>query len=492
MKAMVTQTFGARVDGVDWIDRGICAYLALPLLLFCLWFTTPVATALLLLSVYGIYRALRGGAARPKGLSARWLMVISALSFAWIAIAGVGHFFYANADWVIRDAVLHDLSIAHWPTTYTGPDASTFLLRAPIGYFLPAGAFGQLAGPVAADFALYLWTVLGWGLMLAAALRLFETTAQRILCLVVLVGFGGMDLLGHLWATGQVPPIGGHLEWWAQVIQYSSNTTLLFWAPNHAMPAWLGAMLILRHWRQPALAVLTPLLAAAIPLWSPLAAIGLFPFFLFGLDWRRDLKQLFSPHSCLPFLPVALAIALYLGMDAASVRHGWQLEFFPSVSALAYYWVVFCLLEFGFLALVLARLAPLDQPLRIALIVLCLLPLYSFGPGNDLAMRASIPALTVLALATVKPLADKRGTPWHGLLVLVLVIGALGAIQEPLRTFSRPRWEPNMQTLPWATHPNASPELQFPVHYVAPADPRGIQSLMRRPTPIDVSAQDGT
>ena len=146
----------ASAHGLDWIDRSICAYLVLPLLLFCLWFTTPVATALLALSVYGIYRALRRGEAGATGIPPRWLFAIAALSFGWVAIAGVGHFFYANADWVIRDAVLHDLSIASWPTTYAGPDSSSFILRAPIAYFLPAGALGQLAGPVAADFALYL------------------------------------------------------------------------------------------------------------------------------------------------------------------------------------------------------------------------------------------------------------------------------------------------------------------------------------------------
>jgi hypothetical protein len=490
---MARQPLAASGHELDWIDRSICAYLVLPLLLFCLWFTPPVAGVLLMLAGYGVYRILCRGDGRPAGISTRWLLAVFALSFGWIALAGVGHFFYANADWVMRDAVLHDLSVAPWPARYSAPDSSIFILRAPIGYFLPAAAFGRAAGPEAADAALYLWTVLGWGLMLAAALRLFDTRAQRILCLLVLVGFGGMDLLGYLWAHRAAPPIGGHIEWWAQVIQYSSNTTLLFWAPNHALPAWLGAILILHHWRQPALALVTPLLAASIPLWSPLAAIGLFPFFLFGLAWRRDFKDLFSLHSCFPFLPIAVAIALYLGMDAGSVRHGWQIENFPSTMSFAYYLVLFCLLEFGVLALVLARLGPLDPPLRIALVVLCLLPLYSFGPGNDLAMRSSIPALTVLALATVKPLALNRGTLWHGLLVLVLVIGALGAAQEPLRTLSRPRWEPKMQTLPRATPPNAhSAELQFPVHYLAPANSDGIQMLMRKSTPIDVSREGGT
>ena len=477
--------------GLDWVDRAICGYLALPVLLFCLWFRTPVAVALLVFAAYGTCRALADRDTRPANLSLRWLAAIFVLSLGWIAIAGVGHFFYANADWLVRDAVLRDLSVAGWPARYAGADGSIFLLRAPVGYFLPAAAFGHAIGPGAADSALYLWTVLGWGLMLAAATRMFDRRVERVLALLVLIAFGGMDVLGHAWATGQLPPIGGHIEWWARVIQYSSNTTLLFWAPNHALPAWLGIVLILRHWRQPALAVVTPLLAASIPLWSPLAAIGLAPFFLFGLDWRRDFRRLWSPQSSLPFLPVAAAIALYLGMDAESVRHSWQIELFPDQASFVHYLVLFCLLEFGLLALVLSRLVPLDPPLRVALAVLCLLPLYSFGPGNDLAMRSSVPALAVLALACVRPLAGSRGV-WHVMLGLVLAVGALGSVQEPLRTLARPSWSPRTATLPEALAANSGqPAPQFSPHYLAPAASSGIQRLLRAPRPIDPTLRRG-
>ena len=115
----------ASAQGLDWIDRAICGYLILPLALFCLWFVTPVAAVLLALVAFGSWRALRGGNASQAGLSGRWLLVILGLSLLWVALAGVGHFFYSNADWVTRDAVLHDLSLSGWPTTYLWQDATT-------------------------------------------------------------------------------------------------------------------------------------------------------------------------------------------------------------------------------------------------------------------------------------------------------------------------------------------------------------------------------
>lgn len=477
---------------LDWLDRAICIYLLLPALLFCLWFATPFAALLLSLVGYGSYRALVGGKSPGLvGIRWTWLVAILALSMVWTAIAGVGHLFYANADWVMRDAVLHDLAASGWPPSYTDGNGTPLLLRAPVGYYLPAALIGWLAGMEAANIGIYLWTALGFALFLASACRLFESGKQRVACLLVLALFGGMDLLGYLWAERRPPELGEHIEWWMPYIQYSSQTTLLFWVPNHALPAWLGTLLVLRHWRQPALARITPLLATVIPLWSPLAAIGLFPFFLLGLAWRRDAKLLFSPITCLLFVPAACLIALYLGMGAATVPHGWMHQLSPSIDAFAFRYVLFCLFEFGMLALILARVTQFDLPLRIAIAVLALLPFYFYGPGNDLAMRASIPALLVLGLATVRPLAERPVNLWQILLVLVLGIGAIGALQEPARALLHPAWKAQDQSLPEAAGMMSSDGgLAFPPHYFAQPDSRVLQRLLRKPPAVEPAAVD--
>ena len=490
MSAMIRQP-AAGVRGLDWLDKASCIYLLLPLFLFCLWFTTSFALLLFTLTGYGGYRALCDGKREQAGREWWWIAAICALSVGWVAIAGVGHFFHANTDWIIRDATLHDLVVAGWPPSYTREDGASLILRAPTGYYLPPAAIGHLLGLDAANIAMYLWTTLGFALFLTSACRLFATGTQRATCLLLLLLFGGMDLLGYTVRAGHPPALGEIVEWWLQIIQYPSNAYLMAWVPNHALPAWLGIVLILRHWRQPTLAKVTPLLSAAIPLWSPLAAIGLFPFFLLGLAWRRDARILFSLHSCLPFLLPALAISSYLGLDAGTIGHGWLPPRFVSMGEFLFFYASFCLIEFGVLALLLSRLATFTTPLRIAIAVLCLLPLYWYGVYNDMATRSSIPALTVLALACVEPLTEQKRSLWQTLLLVVLGIGMLGALQEPTRGLTGPRWERLDHSLPDATMaeyakvPSKHDQVptRFPAHYFAHPSEQGTNRFLRNAAP---------
>ncbi|TXH16614.1 MAG: hypothetical protein E6R00_05725 [Gammaproteobacteria bacterium] len=468
---------------LDWLDRAICIYLLLPAFLFCLWYTTPFAVLLLILIGYGAYRALSsGGKGKPIGIPWPWLVAICALSLAWTAVSGVGHFFHSNTDWLIRDAVLHDLTSTGWPPSYTDDDGASLILRAPVGYYLPSAAIGQLWGLEAANFSLYLWTALGFALFLATACRLFKTHTQRVACVLLMLLFGGMDMIGYTARAGHPPGLGENVEWWFQIIQYPSNSYLIAWVPNHTLPAWLGIIMILRFWGLPGLSRITPLLSVAIPLWSPLAAIGLFPFFLFALAWRKDFRILFSPHTCLPFLLPALAIASYLGMDAGTIPHLWLIQLFPSTGEFLHFYVLFCLLEFGLLALILSRLTTFTTATRIAVVVLCLLPIYAYGPYNDLAMRSSIPALSILALTCIEPLTEQKRSIWQTLLLCVLAIGMLGSVQEPIRGLIGQRWKPLNKSIPdviliehdWA-------EQRFPTHYFAHPDQHGTNRFIRMP-----------
>lgn len=479
----------------DWVDRWVCAYLALPVFLFCFWFVAPLGIFLALLLGYGVISALKPRVG-PLRISVAWLVGIFFLAAAWAALGGAGHFFYANLDWVIRDAVLHDLTNSSWPPHYLGPDQVSWLLRAPVGYFLPAAALAKISDEFFADKLLYLWTALGWALVLVSSCRLFDGRIERIVCLLVLSLFGGMDFLHYVWKFNELPPLGAHLEWWTVGIQYSANSTLLFWVPNHALPAWLATAIILYHWRKPTLSRLAPLLATAVPLWSPLAAMGLFPFFVFGMAWRRDFKILFSFRSCLPFVPVGLLIIGYLGLDATAVPHGWRMDVVPFmfVDIFLYWYIFFAVIEFGLLALLLTGLARMNMPLILAILVLLLLPFYYIGPSNDFGMRASIPALMVLALATVKPLSNpsqafaRSRLVSYGLMVLVLLIGALGALQEPARALVKAAWAPGNESVPRAVlSENPGARNFFPVHYFAHTQHDGFQKLLRQTAPLDMT-----
>lgn len=482
MNSIKNETASASLSS---LDGAICLYLALPLLVFCTWFKWPIAAGLAVLTGYGLFSALKGTQWRRIELARGTLAAVGLVALAWTALAGIGHFFYANLDWVTRDAVLRDLTETAWPPQY-GVDAGLpVILRAPVGYYLPVAALGSVLGLHAADILLYLWSALGLALVLCASMTLFPAGRERLVCLAVMLGFGGLDLVGLYLTRGVLPRMGDHIEWWAGFVQYSSNSTLMFWVPNHALPAWLGLLLSLRLWRQVGLARITLMLGAAISLWSPLSAAGLVPFFLIGLNWRRDLAVLLSLRSGLPFLALAGLVARYVTMDTQAISRGWAFDLFPNARMFWTLYLAFCMLEFGLLALVLLRLRAFDLKLGVAVLVLVLLPFYHFGPGNDLAMRCSIPALMVLALACVKPLAGSPRPLARAGLALILGVGALGALQEPERALLAPRWTLTGKTLAQVSAELAPNHLAtLPPNYVGRLVQPGLRALLREPTTV--------
>ena len=470
--------------GLSLLDGLICLYLVLPLLLFCAWFKWPVAIGLGLLTCYGFVHALPGVQLRRIELSRRAIGLIAVVALAWTALAGIGHFVYANIDWVIRDAVLRDLVVTPWPPMYDAGanGAAPQILRAPVGFYLPVAAVGSVLGLRCADFLLYLWTAFGFALVLCATTTLFTTRRERVLGVLAMLLFGGLDLIGYPLMHGTMPSPAQHIEWWALFAQYSSASTLLFWVPNHALPAWLGLLLVLRHWRTRELACMSLMLAAAVALWSPLSAVGLVPFYLAGINWRRDFGALLATRGGLPFLALAALVARYITMDTQAIASGWSINEFADARTFWTYYGAFCMLEFGLLALVLLRLRAFDLKLGIAVALLALLPFYHFGPGNDLVMRSSIPALAILALACVKPLAGSPRPYARVALMAILVIGALGAAQEPERALLAQPWALSGKSLPQASADQSpSHTAALPSNYVGRLVQPGLQALMRAP-----------
>lgn len=470
--------------GLTGLDGVICSYLMLPLLLFCGWFHWPVAAALAMLAAHAFVHALRGAQWMRAELSRRALILMTAVALIWAALAGIGHFFFANLDWTVRDAVLRDLVATPWPPKYDPQELAPRILRAPVAFYLPAAAAGGMLGLSAADMLLYLWTALGFSLVLCAAATLFPRPGQRLLCCLLMFLFGGLDVIGFWMTQGALPQAGEHAEWWASFAQYSSSSTLLFWVPNHALPAWLGLLLVLRHWRTAELARMAPMLAAAIPLWSPFAALGLLPFFIIGLNWRRDSAVLLSPGRSLPCVVLAALVLSYLTMDTQDIGRGWAMDQFTSLRDFWERYGTFCMLEFGIVALLLIGLRAFDLKVAVAVCMLAALPLYRIGISNDLAMRSSIPALAVLALATIRPLLDSFSRPLsRALLASVLTVGALGSLQEPVRALLTPRWAPTGQTLAEVALQENAPfgYTGLPSGYVARLNRPVLQALLRPP-----------
>ncbi len=476
---------------MDALDRTAIAYLTLPLAIFLAgWVEISAAIPLLACLAYALRDlvARRFGKAQPE-ITALQLTIAVAVGCAWTVCGGTGHVVFANADWHVRDAVLHDLVIGQWPVGYGMYGGEETLLRAPLGYYLPAALVGKWSGLRAAHVAMAMWTAAGASLFLLQVISRLALRGGIALCAAaVIVLFSGCDIIGNLL---RVPhfiahwDITQHLEWWADRYQYSSMTTQLFWVPNHALGGWLVIGLLLRSERGMPLESLLPIVVVAVALWSPFAALGVVPFVLWtwvaraGEHWRR----LLSPRVWAPALAVGLVVAAYLTLDAGRIPKGWTVgvsgvgaaAIATDLSRLA----AFFLLEAGFIGFAILAIRRSGEVV-LALVILALLPLVKFGASNDLVMRASIPSLTVLAIGAAFALttgtSDGHARRKKALLVSLLAVGAVTPIQEFARAAALPSWPINLHATlidAWCG--------QYPPSYVAGLRHQAVLRILRPP-----------
>lgn len=477
-----------RAPSLDVLDRLALAYLLLPLAIFLAgWFKIWAALPLLGCLVYSLKALIGIGPARLEPTRAQVAIAVT-VACAWTVCGGTAHLVFANADWHVRDAVLHDLVTGSWPVAYASPDGVSRLLRAPVAYYLPAALIGKAAGLMAAHAAMAAWTAGGAALFL---LQVMSTLPRRlgaaIMAAAVLVLFSGLDIAGTILRE----PVAHwdftkHLEWWAGRYQYSSMTTQLFWVPNHALCGWVAVGLLMRSPRG-ALEPTLPILMVAVALWSPLTALGLIPFALLRvgetMHQARSLRLL-DPRAWLPAAIVGGVVAAYLTLDSSRIPRGWIVGAGGAGTALSDLAIQaeFFVLEAGLVGAALLALRP-SRAVVLALVLLALLPLVRFGAANDLVMRASIPSLAVLAITACRALAEPASTAAlrvkKALLGAVLALGAVTPFQEFARAAVLPRWPVNTE----ATLIGADCG-RYPAHYVARLDAPPIARLLRPAHPL--------
>jgi hypothetical protein len=476
--------------GLDRLDRAALAYLALPVVVFLVgWLKGWAGLPLAVLLVAGLrlaFSAANAGATKDRVRPAV-VVAVPLLAAAWVALGGAGHLFYANFDWIVRDSVLRDLVVGHWPVGYGETGGSQLLLRAPIAYYLPAALVGKVCGLAWADPALLVWTVLGVALFFGLAVSREQRRPAIAITLLVLVFFSGMDLVGTVlrggWLLATHLQMTDHLEWWADRFQYSSHTTQLFWVPNHALPGWIATALLLKNFDRPRFMGVLPMLVALLPLWSPLTAVGFLP--LAAACWLRQLVlQRSFANVDWPALAAAAVVALastaYLVLNAGAIRSGMTTGPGDSILFFIPHYLQFVLLEVGILwALLLFAAVRVDALLLVAGGVLILLPIVGFGPSNDLAMRGSIPSLVVVAMAAAAALtnpARAREKKVYWPIVILLLLGAPTAITEMTRSVTQPVWKPDY------THSLApNPAGDYPPHYVTALPRDSWASRLLRP-----------
>jgi hypothetical protein len=469
----------------DRLTLACTAYLLLPGLMFlggwAQWWAMVLAGG-----------AAAAGLALSPGWQGAWpvrgraLWLCAAAGLLWAAFTGAHHWIYATADWQIRDAVLRDLASYPWPVAYD--EEVVWLLRAPLGYFLPAGWVGRHAGFAASQVALWLWTGLGLTLLLLLLARLARALEVKLLPLAALfLVFGGLDILPNLvldtlYGTGTLASWGRGGEWWARAFQYPGHVTSLLWAPNHTMPAWLGALLLLRHGRTRGFAAGMGLTFAAGAFWGPVSTAGAALLAAYGVLRAGQLRAaLLSPVNWLAVV-FAVPLCLYLIAGAAEVPHGWIFRIRPPIEA-GWRWALFLAIE------VLAWAVPAALLIRgrmfgAAVALLCILPAYVFGPGNEAASRGSQAALAILAVLAGAALLRAPPSLPRTVLRVVAVLALLGSLTEASLLVTKEPWAASTNcTVPEAARQSVFRDTTDWSHYFSPWPDRALQGWLQPPHP---------
>jgi hypothetical protein len=232
-------------------------YLTFPLFLFfigwCSWSIALPITGFLLYLLTNAYKRIGHGSLTEK-FEIVPVIVTGIISLIWVATTGVWNLgFGRTQDWdVMRNDLLSTLTEYSWPVTHVFTDGSAvWSMRHYLGFYLP----GPLAGKVAGNnlgitlFTTGVWMFLGVWIALMLVQKLFGAFGfRKYLALPLFIAFSGLDVIGsRIQGTLSLRPSnlinGGHIEWWAERYQFSCNTTLLHWVPQHALPSWIGEYL---------------------------------------------------------------------------------------------------------------------------------------------------------------------------------------------------------------------------------------------------------
>lgn len=362
-----------------------------------------------------------------------------AFALCLFMLGGEGRIFYANTDWQVRIAVLNDLVTHPWPWAYSTPQGLS-ILRCPIGIYIFPALIGKLVGTWGAELAMLVQNATLLAIILSLGASLFPSGRTRWITLALICGFSGLDVLGQAIHRGNVL---AHLEGWGG-LQYTAPMTLAFWVPPHAIPGWVGAVfyLLWRAGKLPLRALLT--LVPALPLMSPLAAIGVMPFVAVAGIVTLTRKQLSWQDVVVPGCGVVLAVPslLYLSAGMEGVSTG--AAHFQTITYVLFF--LFEIMPFLIILWLSRGHWNLDTlTVLVATGALLVLPFGRIGVSTDFMMRASIPSLTILAIVMAGVLQStpeksaKNMQAAKRIAICVFLIGLAVPVGEVARAVLLPR-----------------------------------------------------
>lgn len=378
------------------------------------------------------------------------------LIFLWLCMSGIGGFGFQNSDYSFNNVYFKSLITSDpYPAFTQGYQSFPVVYYS--GYYLPSVLLGKSFGWDIANYFILFWAFLGVLLVFTWIIVILKLKSgfKVLLASIFLILFSGLDIVGYAFLLGNSidAPFTTHIEFWAGpgFIQYSSNTTLMFWVPQHTLASWLIACI--------GFAAINKIISVkyiSIPvfsslIWSPFGIIGFVSiglFIIYKSFKEKILKELFYLPGLIPGLMILIVLGLYFAANSFSFPSGFGWEERP---AFFLFYIPFILIEFGIISYLIFNLYKIKGGKSneftalffLSIIGLLLIPLYRMGQFNDFVMRSSIPLLMVLQLCILYFIlfnnSNNKATVKQRLLEFTILIcfglGAITGYTEILRSY---------------------------------------------------------
>jgi len=428
-------------------------YMLIPIIIFLIgWLKPLLAVVFSVLLIIGFINLMINNYIRDDFLELPTKSVVLTLILIlfWIAISGIGGFWFQKWDWHWRNAIFRDLIDYSWPVIY--PETGNALIYYFI-YFLVPALIGKIAGWTVANVVLYIWTCLGIFLVVCLLCKQLncKTNTKILIVMLILIFWEGLDIVG--WAFADILGYGsmGLGDGWDWAInltgyQYSPNNTLIAWVTNQTIVPWIAMCLFLNNRNIKTYAYLG---LCVLP-FAPLPFVGLFIIFVVDAieqliekskhnESMLWLKQAFSvPNICAMLSIFIVFLFFYSANTATNGNTGVggiglyiRIEDFKILYLITL--IVFWILHFLCYSMIVYkenRKSILFWTINISLF---LIPLFRVGSSRDFCMRASIPALFILmiyVLEFVLNQLDKKVTLKYTVTVVFLGFGMLSVMMD--------------------------------------------------------------
>jgi len=418
-------------------------YLLIPSVLFLLtWIHLWIGIPCVIFTIFYTWKTLQKTtfSTHETFISLPTFLLCLGISIALNYVLGIGEFRPQTYDFQANNFKYYDLITHQLPVYYA--EQKTYLCYY-TGYYLPSALLAKVFGIETCRYFSFVWSVFGMWLVFLWISTFAHKNIIGLLTIVLLFAntwFVIKLLINFAYFQEHLQP------YYIQLNQFKLITSPLIknyaWATQHTIPACLGVCVSIDNFRTKTDLKYLLLMLLSTMFWSPLTAVGLFPFVAFY--FLKDAKNLFSSKSkedlilimflILSFTPLLLYFVSTEGIHVNNTEFIWQ-------TGVKFWWVfylIYAVSNFIIWGFFLNHSKNQYKILwKIAVIFPCLIAIYRIGIYNDFNIRVSFPSFFMLSILIGISVVEKmnlKSLIGVGIMLLI-VLNSLANLNHVKNTF---------------------------------------------------------